>query len=303
MALILFAFVVRLRDGLPLSASTDFQHSPELQDRKQQLRLLSKALPLYPERGTVTGHDLHIHFLSSGGVSYMAVCSCRLPAALAFCFLEDVRWEFSDRFDGTAVALATRPYPFLEFDSIIQKLKQHYNQSGGPSLGVTLAEVQDELRTSPPHIITLGDLPLSNGAANGHAEQGPATGSNQRLEPVSAPGILSLVLNIMCAALNLIRGVHLMEYTFQDDYDGIWNVVAFLLAFLCCVCQCQLYLFHSSLRKQKAFTLLSAIVICNGFLFGLRNVWQLTFHVSVACLSTALTLSRKLQDRTNDCGV
>lgn len=36
-----------------------------------------------------------------------------------------------------------------------------------------------------------------------------------RLEPVTAPGILSLVLNIMCASLNLIRGVHLIEYTFQ----------------------------------------------------------------------------------------
>lgn len=25
----------------------------------------------------------------------------------------------------------------------------------------------------------------------------------------------------------------------QDDYEGIWNVVAFLLAFVCCVCQVQ----------------------------------------------------------------
>lgn len=41
------------------------------------------------------------------------------------------------------------------------------------------------------------------------------TGQNVRLEPVTAPGILSLVLNIMCASLNIIRGVHLIEYTFQ----------------------------------------------------------------------------------------
>ncbi|XP_076146734.1 vesicle-trafficking protein SEC22c [Alosa pseudoharengus] len=303
MPLIFFAFVARVGDGLPLSASTDFQHNRELQERKQQLKVISKSLALFPERGTVKGHDLHIYFLSTEGVSYMAVCSCRLPAAMAFCFLEDVRWEFSARFDGSAVALASRPYPFLEFDNIIQKLKQHYNQSGGPSLGVTLAEVQDELRVSPPQIVNLEDVQLGNGAANGHAEQVPGTGPNQRLEPVSAPGILSLVLNIMCAALNLIRGVHLIEYTFQDDYDGIWNVVAFLLAFLCCVCQCQLYLFHSSLKRLKAFTLLTLIIVCNGFLFGLRNVWQLTFHVSVACLSTALTLTRKLQDRMSDCGV
>ncbi|KAL6462841.1 hypothetical protein MHYP_G00292630 [Metynnis hypsauchen] len=303
MALILFAFVVRVRDGLPLSASTDFQHNRELQERKQQLKVISKSLNLLPERGTIKGHELHIYFLLSEGVAYLMVCACSLPAAVAFCFLEDLRWEFTASLDNSAVALATRPYPFLEFDSVIQKLQQHYNQSGGPSLGVTLAEVQEELRASPPQILTMEDVQLSNGTANGHIEQPAPSGQNQRLEPVSAPGILSLVLNIMCAALNLIRGVHLIEYTFQDDYDGIWNVVAFLLAFVCCVCQCHLYLFHSSLKKLKSFTLLTIIILCNTFLFGLRNVWQLAFHMSVACLSTLLCLNRKLLDRSSDCGV
>lgn len=67
--------------------------------------------------------------------------------------------------------------------------------------------------------------------------------------------------------------------------------------------QCHLYLFHSSRKKPKSFTLLSAIVLCNFYLLGLRNPWQLIFHVSVASLSTFLILTRKLQDRTNDCGV
>ncbi|XP_030625470.1 vesicle-trafficking protein SEC22c [Chanos chanos] len=303
MSLILFAFVVRVRDGLPLSASTDFQHGRELQERKQQLKVISKALPSLPDRGMVRGHELHIYFLSSEGVSYMTVCSRSLPAAVAFCFLEDLRWEFTVCFDGSAVALATRPYPFLEFDSVIQKLKQHYNQSGGPSLAVTLTEVQEELKISPPQVLTMDDLELPNAAANGHVEQTPGSGPNQRLEPVSAPGILSLVLNIMCAALNLIRGVHLMEYTFQDDYDGLWNVVAFLVAFVCCVCQCHLYLFHSSLKRLKSFALLTLIVACNLFLFGPRNAWQVLFHVGVASLSTLLILHRRLLDRSADCGV
>lgn len=125
----------------------------------------------------------------------------------------------------------------------------------------------------------------------------------------------------------------------QDDYEGIWNVVAFLVAFICCVLQvnvvhmfsvhhklkpahvklfltlflhvteplscpqCHLYLFHSALKKHKSFALLSMIVLCNLYLLGLRNVWQLIFHISVASLSTLLILTRKLQDRTNDCGV
>ncbi|XP_032360189.1 vesicle-trafficking protein SEC22c [Etheostoma spectabile] len=303
MSLILFAFVVRVRDGLPLSASTDFEHNRELQERKQQLRAVSKALACFPGRGTIKGQELNIYFISSEGVSYMTVCHCSLPVAKAFCFLEDLRWEFTACFNSTVVTLAARPYPFLEFDSTIQKLKQQYNQSGGPALEVTLAEVQEDLRIHPPKIINLEEVELANGIANGHMEQGTGSGQNVRLEPVTAPGILSLVLNIMCASLNIIRGVHLIEYTFQDDYEGIWNVVSFLLAFVCCVFQCHLYLFHSSLKKLKSFTLWSVIVLCNLYLLGLRNMWQLIFHISVASLSTLLILTRKFQDRTNDCGV
>lgn len=41
---------------------------------------------------------------------------------------------------------------------------------------MTLAEVQDELRASPPQIVNLEDIQLSNGVANGHVEQVPASG-------------------------------------------------------------------------------------------------------------------------------
>ncbi|KAF3703621.1 Vesicle-trafficking protein SEC22c [Channa argus] len=303
MSLILFAFVVRVRDGLPLSASTDFEHNRELQERKQQLRTISKALAHFPDRGTIKGQELNIYFISSEGVSYMTVCHCSFPVAKAFCFLEDLHWEFTACFNSNVVALAARPYPFLEFDRTIQKLKQQYNQSGGPALEVTLAEVQEDLRIHPPQVINLEEVEFTNGIANGHMEQGPGSGQNVRLEPVTASGILSLVLNIMCASLNVIRGVHLVEYTFQDDYEGIWSFMAFLLAFVCCVFQCHLYLFHSSQKKLKSFTLLTVIILCNLYLLGMRNVWQLIFHTSVASLSTILILTRKLQDRTNDCGV
>ncbi|XP_045076958.1 vesicle-trafficking protein SEC22c [Coregonus clupeaformis] len=127
MSLILFALVVRVRDGLPLSASTDFQHNPELQEKKQQLRTISKTLSLFPDRGAVKGHDLNIYFLSSEGVSYMSVCDASLPAAMAFCFLEDLRWDFTAHMDSAKVALAARPYPFLEFDNSIAWLQQQYN--------------------------------------------------------------------------------------------------------------------------------------------------------------------------------
>lgn len=60
MSLILFAFVVRVRDGLPLSASTDFEHNRELQERKQQLRTISKSLASFSDRGTIKGQQLNL---------------------------------------------------------------------------------------------------------------------------------------------------------------------------------------------------------------------------------------------------
>lgn len=42
---------------------------------------------------------------------------------------------------------------------------------------------------------------------------------NFRMEPVTALGVLSLILNIMCAALNLIRGIHLAEHSLQVTFS------------------------------------------------------------------------------------
>lgn len=40
------------------------------------------------------------------------------------------------------------------------------------------------------------------------------------MEPVTALGVLSLILNIMCAALNLIRGIHLAEHSLQVTFSS-----------------------------------------------------------------------------------
>lgn len=56
-----------------------------------------------------------VSFVSSEGVSYMTVCHCSLPIVKAFCFLEDLRWEFTACSNSAAIALADRPYLFLEF--------------------------------------------------------------------------------------------------------------------------------------------------------------------------------------------
>ena len=58
--MILFACVVRARDGLPLSASTDFHFDPDFLECRKKLKALSSILARYPDRSTAHGRDLSI---------------------------------------------------------------------------------------------------------------------------------------------------------------------------------------------------------------------------------------------------
>ncbi|XP_036189171.1 vesicle-trafficking protein SEC22c isoform X1 [Myotis myotis] len=303
MSMILFACVVRVRDGLPLSASTDFYHTQEFLEIRRRLKTLALRLAQYPGRGSAQGRDLSIHFSSSGDVACMAICSHRCPAAMAFCFLETLWWEFTASYDTTCIGLASRPYAFLEFDSIIQKVKWHFNHVTSAQLGSSLEKIQEELEFQPPAALTLEDPDVANGVMNGHTQMPLEPAPNFRMEPVTALGVLSLVLNIMCAALNLIRGIHLAEHSLQVTHEEVGNILAFLIPFVACIFQCYLYLVYSPARTTKVVLMLLFICLGNVYLHGLRNLWQILFHVGVASLSSHQILTRQLQEKPADCGV
>lgn len=67
--------------------------------------------------------------------------------------------------------------------------------------------------------------------------------------------------------------------------------------------QCYLYLFYSSARTLKVVLMLAFICLGNVYLHGLRNTWQILFHIGVALLSSYQTLTRQLQERQSDYGV
>ncbi|NP_001087747.1 SEC22 homolog C, vesicle trafficking protein L homeolog [Xenopus laevis] len=293
MPMILYACIVRLQDGLSLSASTDFHLNQQLLECKRKLKALTLTISRQPPRGTAKVFDFNIHFCSSADISSLSICSGTFPSALAFCFLDELLWEFSASYNRMAIALATRPYPFLEFDTAIQRLKHNYN------FAIDLPVQSDP--SPPPVFVKLDDVEERNGLLNGYAASKPAP--NCRMTPVTALGILSLTLNIMCSALSLIRGVHLAEHSWQDGYENVGRVMAFLTAFSGNVLQCYLYLFHCSARKMKACGLLGVVCLCNVYLYGLRNAWQILFHVSVALLSAHQILTRRPLDRDSGPGV
>lgn len=301
--MILFASVVRVRDGLPLSASTDFYHAQEFVECRRQLKTLALRLAQYPSRGSAESRDFRIHFSSSGDVACMAICSRQCPTAMAFCFLETLWWDFTASHDSSHIGLASRPYAFLEFDSVIQKVKWHFNHMSPSQMKSCLEKIQEEREFQPPTVLSLEDTDMANGVLNGHTPVYSEPAPSFRMEPVTALGILSLVLNIMCAALNLIRGVHLVEHSLQVAQEEIGNILAFLVPFVACIFQCYLYLFYSPARTVKVLLMLAFICLGNMYLHGLRNLWQILFHIGVAFLSSHQILTRQLQEKQSDCGV
>ncbi|XP_028746278.1 vesicle-trafficking protein SEC22c [Peromyscus leucopus] len=244
MPMIFFASVVRVRDGLPLSASTDFYHAQEFLECRRQLKALARRLAQYPGRGSAESRDLHIYFSSSGDVACMAICSHQCPAAMAFCFLETLWWDFTASYGTTCIGLASRPYAFLEFDSVIQKTKWHFNHMSSSQMKSGLEKIQEELEFQPPAVLSLEGTDVTNGVLNGHTPVYSEPAPNLRMEPVTALGVLSLVLNIMCAALNLIRGVHLAEHSLQvaqEELETSWPSL-FLLwpAWSSVICTCSI---------------------------------------------------------------
>ncbi|XP_038938688.1 vesicle-trafficking protein SEC22c isoform X1 [Rattus norvegicus] len=237
MSMILFASIVRVRDGLPLSASTDFYHAQEFLECRRQLKALAQRLAQHPGRGSAESCDFRIYFLSSGDVACMAICSRQCPAAMAFCFLEALWWDFIASYDTTCIGLASRPYTFLEFDSVIQKTKWHFNHMSSSQMKSGLEKIQEELKSQPPAVVSLEGTDVANGLLNGHAPAHSEPAPNLRMKPVTALGVLSLVLNIMCAALNLIRGVHLAEHSLQVAQEEVGNILAFFIPSVACIVQ------------------------------------------------------------------
>ncbi|CAG5865280.1 unnamed protein product [Menidia menidia] len=142
MSAVLFASVVRVGDGLPLSASTDYEQDKEILETKKQLKGLSKKLGQFPDRCTLKSGPYNVN-------------------VLAFCFLDELQKEFIVSYDPKRIAAAVRPYSFIEFDTFIQKTKQRYNSPRSLSTRINLADMQTEIRLRPP--VLCGGLNLLRG--------------------------------------------------------------------------------------------------------------------------------------------
>ncbi|KAM4862311.1 vesicle-trafficking protein SEC22a isoform X2 [Urocitellus parryii] len=222
MSVILSASVIRVRDGLPLSASTDYEQSTGMQECRKYFKMLSRKLAQLPDRCTLkTGH-YNINFISSLGVSYMMLCTENYPNVLAFSFLDELQKEFITTYNMMKTNTAVRPYCFIEFDNFIQRTKQRYNNPRSLSTKINLSDMQMEIKLRPPYQIPMCELGSANGVTSAFSVDykgaGKISSAHQRLEPATLSGIVAFILSLLCGALNLIRGFHAIESLLQSHH-------------------------------------------------------------------------------------
>uniref|UniRef100_H3DE30 SEC22 homolog A, vesicle trafficking protein n=1 Tax=Tetraodon nigroviridis TaxID=99883 RepID=H3DE30_TETNG len=286
MSMVWFASVVRVEDGLPLSASTDYEQDKELLETKRHLKGLSKKLSQFPDRCTLKSGSYNVNFTSSLGVGYLMVCTSTYPSVLAFCFLDELQKEFLVTYDRRRINGALRPYSFIEFDTFIQKTKQRYNSPRSLSTRINLADMQMEIKLRPPYQLSPEDLRAINGLSVHVASKYKGLAPTQLLEPVTLPGLVSCVLSVLCGGLNLLRGVHAIESVLQNDDEDFNYVIAFFLGTAACLYQCYLFARFSVWRSSKSFLAFALVCLSNMYLYQLRNMWQILFHVAVAAFMT-----------------
>ncbi|XP_053554043.1 vesicle-trafficking protein SEC22a [Bombina bombina] len=302
MSMIFFASVIRVRDGLPLSASTDHEQNMSVQETKKHLKAISRKLEQLPDRCILKRGPHNVNFISSLGVSYMMLCCESYPNVLAFCFLEELQKEFITTYEMAHINAAIRPYSFIEFDNFIQKTKQRFNNPRSLSTKMNLVDMQTEIRLRPPYQISLKELGMENGLGQRKNPEYKGIAHGQRLEPLTLPGIISFLLNVLCAGLNLIRAVHAIESLLQNN-DDVSCIIAFFLGTAACIYQCYLFAYSTSWRNVKSFLAFGLICLCNMYLHELRTLWQLFFHVTVGAFITLQIRFRQPQSKSPDYNV
>ncbi|XP_072469880.1 vesicle-trafficking protein SEC22a isoform X2 [Notamacropus eugenii] len=258
MSMVLSASVVRVRDGLPLSASTDYEQSMGVQECRKYFKSLSKKLGQLPDRCTLKTGQYNINFISSLGVSYMMLCTENYPNVLAFSFLDELQKEFISTYNMMKTNTAVRPYCFIEFDNFIQRTKQRYNNPRSLSTKINLSDMQTEIKLRPPYQVSMCELGSPNGFTSSFSVEcksaSKISSAHQRLEPVTLPGIVAFILSLLCGALNLIRGFHAIESLLQNDGEDFSYVIAFFLGTAACLYQKNLEELHEIMKSERSKT-------------------------------------------------
>lgn len=294
--MISYALILRSADGMPLTASVEMDNQPQVRDAKRILKLLGKKAKRFPDRCSLhVSTKLSIHFTTSLGVTYLALCEKTYPIVLAFSFLDELVKEFITVYTTQDVNLALRPYSFIQFDNVIQKTRQRYNNPSSLATKVNLSDLSLEIKLRPPMQLRLDDIePAIVNGVNSLSSMNSVGPS--RLPPISWIGFTTMLFTIFCALFNFVRGISALSESSFEDYDGTSPFHGFMFLIETLAQSFQLFLLvNTMLRRKLLWTAVSflTICICNMLVWDVRDLWQIIFHVGLAAQMTFCIVFRK----------
>uniref|UniRef100_A0A2S2PWV5 Vesicle-trafficking protein SEC22a n=1 Tax=Sipha flava TaxID=143950 RepID=A0A2S2PWV5_9HEMI len=153
--MILYALILRSRDLLPLTSTTNYQCSNG--ESAIDLKLINKIVKNVLKKTDppknkcfLRLNDRIYYFLPCLNIICMAMCIPSYPQVLAYSFLEELAGEFTKKYDRHKVDQALRPYNLIEFDTTIHPIQQMYNKPQQLTSRINLAEITRDITLDPP---------------------------------------------------------------------------------------------------------------------------------------------------------
>lgn len=320
--MIVYATLVRLADGTPLSATTDFASDADqrVREGKRCVKLISKQLPKFGKRVCLQADDLTLHCVIDDCTAYMVVCEPNYPHILAFSFLDELRKEFNILYTSSVVNSVRRPYAFIEFDSFLQRTRQKYNSTRAIASRLNLADMTTDLNLHPPTYLKMSHLeppplsflpkplkttphtpvPIPNGLPNGVVtKDAPTVGISLRLRPVPWYGWLAIIFGIPCALLGTYRGAVAISMSTLEDLDGPspWHGIFFLTEMVLLLVQIRILKKYNKFRKLGTIFCFVFILILNGFLLDVREGFICFIYIIVSLFLAIATFHRPFEKK------
>ena len=130
----LFTLIARESDGLPLSASIENEDSSYVATnfQKKAKEIVRKLSAVSPRRCSIEDSNILFHYLISKGICFLGVFEISYPKRAAFSYLYDLESSFTEN-NSDALTTPKRPYFYIEFSTVIQKIKRSYQDSRNTS--------------------------------------------------------------------------------------------------------------------------------------------------------------------------
>ena len=157
--------VGRLSDGLPLTASiqeSENQLGSNFVDYQKQAKKIFKALSdRSPKKCSIESEQYYFHYIIEFGACFLTLCDKSFDKKLAFSFLQNLSEEFFNEYGDKINSKNLRPYPFIEFDSYIQKTKKKFQDNRRSSkvnlLNTELNDIQRIMLENVQDILNRGE--------------------------------------------------------------------------------------------------------------------------------------------------